>query len=346
MSFGKFAKERIKRLGKNQKDLARELDVSPAYISQIINGKKNPPDLGRPKYRVHLEKWSRFLEAPPQTILELVRYELHSVPLKPPAKFPGMRDWLVKRLSPRSVGLAEEIRSIAFHPAENRAIHALIQIYLMLQEDENELRGNASTRFREFSVRAQAQAGFVEQDLLTFCRDRALTWTWDPDSSDVHIVTDDPDIRGAMDRLENVLSHRPGPYRRTVPIVGHVSAGAGFGYTDGGYTAGDGFEQVDIPPGVEASLAEVMYCVRVRGDSLREFFGDGTLLFVKPESWEQIRDGDLVIFKDRKDRKAFVKKVEFAGANLILKSMNPLYKNQVLKRSDLALLERVMAIVL
>jgi hypothetical protein len=40
-----------------------------------------------------------------------------------------------------------------------------------------------------------------------------------------------------------------------------------------------------------------------------------------------------------------VKKVEFAGDNLILKSMNPLYKHRVLTRSDLLLLERVMAIV-
>ncbi len=131
-----------------------------------------------------------------------------------------------------------------------------------------------------------------------------------------------------------------------MPVVGHVSAGEGFGFTDGGYTAGEGFEQVDIPPGVDPQLVQSLYCVRVRGDSLREFFGDGTLLFIKPESWEEIKDGDLVIFKDRNGSKAYVKKVEFSGENLILKSMNPLYKHMVLSRSDLMLLERVLAIKL
>jgi phage repressor protein C with HTH and peptisase S24 domain len=53
-----------------------------------------------------------------------------------------------------------------------------------------------------------------------------------------------------------------------------------------------------------------------------------------------------VIFKDKNGNKAFVKKVEFSGDNLILKSMNPLYKHMVLSRSDIVLLERVMSILL
>jgi len=40
-----------------------------------------------------------------------------------------------------------------------------------------------------------------------------------------------------------------------------------------------------------------------------------------------------------------VKKVEFSGESLILKSMNPLYRNIVLRRKDLMLLERVAAVV-
>lgn len=52
-----------------------------------------------------------------------------------------------------------------------------------------------------------------------------------------------------------------------------------------------------------------------------------------------------MIFKDLKSGLAFVKKVEFAGDSLILKSMNPMYKNMVVKKSDLLLLERVAALV-
>jgi phage repressor protein C with HTH and peptisase S24 domain len=129
-------------------------------------------------------------------------------------------------------------------------------------------------------------------------------------------------------------------------MVGHVSAGSGFEYTDGGYPPGEGFEQVELPPGVNPALADRLYCVRIRGDSLREFISEGALLFIKPESWEEIRDGDLVIFKDRLEKRAFVKKVEFSGESLILKSMNSQYRNIVCTRSELCLLERVISIML
>jgi SOS-response transcriptional repressor LexA len=69
------------------------------------------------------------------------------------------------------------------------------------------------------------------------------------------------------------------------------------------------------------------------------------LLFIKPESWEEIKDGDLVIFKDRDDGKAFVKKVEFAGDNLILRSLNERYRNLVLAKDALMLLEKVRSVV-
>ena len=41
-TFGRYVKDKIARLGKSQKDLAAELGVSPAYISQIFTGKKKP----------------------------------------------------------------------------------------------------------------------------------------------------------------------------------------------------------------------------------------------------------------------------------------------------------------
>ncbi len=187
----------------------------------------------------------------------------------------------------------------------------------------------------------------MEGDLVEFYRERSFTWSWDSDTGDIAFIPESPEIRAAMERVRAILDKSsPLTRRLTLPVVGHVSAGEGFEYTDGGFSAGEGFDQVEIPPGVDPSLARMLYCVKIRGDSLREFLCDGALLFIKPESWEEIKDGDLVIFKDRRDRRAFVKKVEFAGDNLILKSMNPLYKNMVMHRSDLMLLERVTAIVL
>jgi SOS-response transcriptional repressor LexA/transcriptional regulator with XRE-family HTH domain len=346
-TFGKFAKERMKRLGKSQKDLARELNVSPAYISQVLSGKKKPPDLGRPKCHPQLCTWSEFLDAPEEEILDMVRFDLHRVPPRPAARFPLMRELLLKRVASRTDNLRGEMQSLPLHPAEQLAIRSLVRMYLVLQEDWQEGRAYGPERFKDFCQSVQSNREFVENDLVEFFQDRQFTWTWDPDTGDMTLVPESREIRAAKKRVNDFLNNSPDVARSlTVPVVGHVSAGEGFAYTDGGFGAGEGFDQVDMPPGVDPALARVMYCVRIRGDSLREFLSDGALLFIKPESWEEIKDGDLVIFKDRKFQRAFVKKVEFAGDSLILKSMNPLYKNMVMHRHDLMLLERVTAIVL
>jgi SOS-response transcriptional repressor LexA/transcriptional regulator with XRE-family HTH domain len=345
--FGNFVREKMKVLGKNQKDLAAELAVSPAYISQILSGKKNPPDLGRPRGRILLKKWSRYLQASEQDLLDMIRFDLYSVPLRPGARFPRMRELLCTHVHTKSGTVREEIRSMQLHPAENLAIGTMVEIYVVLQQEVRQGRAYGPERFKDFCRTVRSNREFVDRDLVDFFGDHSFTWRWDPDAARIAFIFASPEIRSAMERARQILSREgltdPNP---TIPVVGHVSAGEGFEYTDGGFAAGEGFDQVDLPPGVPPSLARSLYCVKVRGDSLREFFGDGALLFIKPESWEEIRDGDLVIFKDRRNRKAFVKKVEFAGDSLILKSMNSLYKNMVLKKSDLALLERVTAIVL
>jgi phage repressor protein C with HTH and peptisase S24 domain/transcriptional regulator with XRE-family HTH domain len=344
-TFGEYAKLRIRQLGKSQKALAAELGVSPAYVSQIINKKKNPPDLSRTKYRAALRTWCKFLESPENDILDMVRFELHRVPPPPNPRFRTMRDLLIASVRTQQKDLVEEMRAMPLHPAENRAIQALVQIYLVSQEQDGENRAYGATRFRNLCVRAKADKKFVEEELTTFFQAHPFSWTWDAEADDVRVFSESNQIRKAVEQVRSILDGTPGvTYARTVPVVGHVSAGRGFEYTDGGFAVGEGFDQVEIPPGVDPGLAQTLYCVKVRGDSLREFFGDGTLLFIKPESWEEIRDGDLVIFKDRKGGRAFVKKVEFAGDSLILKSMNPLYKNIVLNKIDLLLLERVIAL--
>jgi phage repressor protein C with HTH and peptisase S24 domain/transcriptional regulator with XRE-family HTH domain len=347
MTFGKYAKERVRKLGKSQKALAEQLRVSPAYISQIFTGKKNPPDLGRPKNRGQLRTWALFLETPEEGLLDLIRHELHRIPLRPRPRYPAMRELLLGCLEAGRSSLADEIGSMEFHPAESRALQSMVQIYLVLHEDFHDGRAYAATRFKDFCRSAVANREFVETTLAGFFKSERFTWRWDPQTNEILFQTESRDITDALEKVESIYGNAAGrSFGGTVPVVGHVSAGEGFEYTDGGYYAGEGFDQVSLPPGIDPSLAERLYCVKVRGDSLREFFCDGALLFIKPESWEEIKDGDLVIFRDSHAHKAFVKKVEFAGDNLILKSMNAMYKNIVVAKMDLLVLERVMAIVL
>jgi len=346
-SFAKYARDRLKILEKSQKTLAEELSVSPAYISQIFTGKKNPPDLSKPRNKPQLKVWSACLGVSEEDLLEIVRFELHRVPFRPEARFLKMREILLKTLEQRVKKVAEEIRAMELHPAESRIIQQLVQIYMSLGEECDEVRAYGAVRFKDFCLRASANREFIENTVAEFFSRHEFSWTWDAVSNEVSINSGSSEIQDGIARVRRVLSGAPDrDDRGSVPVVGHVSAGEGFEYTDGGFHAGEGFEQVPLPPGLDPNLGRVLYCVRVRGNSLKEFFGDGALLFIKPESWEEVKDGDLVIFKDRTDGKAFVKKVEFAGDSLILKSMNPLYSNMVLRRSEVMLLERVMAIVL
>lgn len=279
-------------------------------------------------------------------MVDLIRHELHRVPLRPEPRFPRMRELLVARLGPKHEGLNDEIRAFELHPAENRAIEAMAQIYLILHDNCFEPRAHAIARFKELSSRVKADKDFVEKELADFFSDQPFTWNWDFELNSVRLDTGSGELLDAQEKVRILLAVGDGKtVGGTVPVVGHVSAGEGFEFTDGGFHAGEGFEQVSLPPGVDPALAAELYCVKVRGNSLKEFFGEGTLLFIKPESWEEIKDGDLVIFKDRDYARAFVKKIEFAGDSLILKPMNALYKNMVVKRTDLMLLERVVALI-
>ena len=345
--FSEFARSRLRSKGFSQKLLAERLGVSPAYVSQILCGKKNPPDLGKERNRWQLAIWAECIDATEEEILDVIRFELHRVPPRPHARFPNMRRILLARLKEDRTGLADDINALEFHPTENLAIQGVTQLCLIVHEPSEQITGYDSVRFKDVCRRVASTREFVEGQLVEFVEESSLLWTWDSHGHEVRFLSDAAEIHEAIQRTAELLGQKPNlSYPPTVPVVGHVSAGEGFEYTDGGFPVGEGFEQVELPPGIAPSLADRFYCVRVRGNSLREFFGDGTLLFIKPESWEEVKDGDLVIFKDRQDGRAFVKKVEFAGDNVILKPMNPMYNNIVLRRSDLMLLERVAAIIL
>ena len=44
LPFGEFVKQRRESLGKTQKGFATEVEISPAYLSDIENGNRRAPD--------------------------------------------------------------------------------------------------------------------------------------------------------------------------------------------------------------------------------------------------------------------------------------------------------------
>ena len=344
-TFGKYARERLRELGKSQKSLAEELGVSPAYISQIFSGKKSPPDLGRPRNRVQLRLWSTCLQTPEEDLLEVVRFELHRLPPRPDPRFRNMRDLLIRTLAPAEKPLIDEIRSLELHPAESRAIRALARIFLALGRQKGEVQESMTAAAHSPDWQALRDRDFVEETLVGFFEKHSFMWTWDPLGNDVHLESRSAPIFKAMARLEkSACTNRGLRQSPVVPVVGKVSAGEGFDHPSAIHSRNRFEDLVVLPAGTDPGLAQALYCVRVRDDSLRELFGEGALLFVKADSSAEIKDGDVVIFRDENEGKGYVKKVEFTGDLLILKARNPLYRDIVLRYSDMRLLERVISV--
>lgn len=345
-SFSFVVRKTIKRLGKSQLALAKALDVSPAYISQVFSGKKNPPDLGRPRNRKTLRIWSEFLEIDENELVDLVRHDLHKAPLPPSPKFPKMRTFMIKRLHAGQVDLIREIRLLPLHPAEQGLIRTLAKIYL-INRNRLDLRSASSLpNFEGFAKRMCGRVSFVDRELLGHFASIEFTWSWQDERDKVNLHSDSEEIKNGLNLLAG-LRHEcfRGKRGKGVPLVGYVSVGEGFEYSENGYSSDRGFEIAPMPPGVDSSFLSRLYCVKIKGNSFAEFLGDGALLFVKQHSWDEIIDGDLVIQKDVVSKRAFLRKIEFSDDNLILKSMSPLHRNVVKKKSELILFERVLAVV-
>ncbi len=127
-----------------------------------------------------------------------------------------------------------------------------------------------------------------------------------------------------------------------IPVISYVSAGKSFQWTDQGYTSGDGFDFIDLPPGAKYSPG--LYAVRVKGDSMRPLYKDGATFIVKPESREEITHEDIVVWKDE-DYNAWVKMVLFHENQIIFRSLNSQYPDIVKKSDEIILMDKVIATV-
>lgn len=80
---------------------------------------------------------------------------------------------------------------------------------------------------------------------------------------------------------------------RLVPLLGLAQAGAGGFFDDGGFPAGQGWEEIAFPGPTDDSA----YALEVAGDSMLPLYRDGDVLIVEPGG--QVRRGDRVVVKTR-----------------------------------------------
>jgi phage repressor protein C with HTH and peptisase S24 domain len=140
----------------------------------------------------------------------------------------------------------------------------------------------------------------------------------------------------SLDEFMSVVMRRGAAPAHTIPLIGFAQAGSGGFFDDGGFPAGEGWDEVAFP-GVSDEKA---YALEIAGDSMLPLYRDGDTIIVSPTA--AVRRGDRVVVKTT-EGEVLAKQLKRETAKTIeLASLNPEHTDRVLPRSDIAFMARVI----
>jgi phage repressor protein C with HTH and peptisase S24 domain len=123
---------------------------------------------------------------------------------------------------------------------------------------------------------------------------------------------------------------------RAVPLLGFAEAGAGGYFDDGGFPAGEGWDEIPFP----AVADEHAYALEVSGQSMEPAYRDGDVILVSPSA--PIRRGDRVVVRT-KEGEVLVKELKRRTAKSIeLKSLNAQHPDRTLATTDVLWIARIL----
>jgi len=123
---------------------------------------------------------------------------------------------------------------------------------------------------------------------------------------------------------------------RQVPLLGFAQAGVGGFFEDGGYPAGSGWDEIDLP----ALEEDGSYALEVQGDSMLPLYRDGDIIIVSPA--ERIRKGDRIVVKTR-DGEVMAKILKRRTASQVeLMSLNRDHEDRVLALDQIDWMARIV----
>ncbi|MYZ49617.1 helix-turn-helix transcriptional regulator [Rhizobiales bacterium L72] len=129
---------------------------------------------------------------------------------------------------------------------------------------------------------------------------------------------------------------RPPPEARPLPLLGFARAGAGGFFDDGGYPAGQGWDEVPFP----AVRDESAYALSVTGDSMLPVYRDGDTIIVSPTA--EIRSGDRVVVRTA-EGEVMAKVLKRKTTRVIeLESLNPEHPSRTVPLRDVAWIARIL----
>lgn len=124
-----------------------------------------------------------------------------------------------------------------------------------------------------------------------------------------------------------------------IPVVSYVSAGeTAIAYGDSGYPVGQGMDYIARPEGIKDPHA---YGLIIRGNSMAPILPNGTLVVAVTNI--QAKQGDVVICRERKEGKVYIKLLKRLDDVVVLESTNPqAHDPLIFKTEDVLLLHKVL----
>ena len=121
-----------------------------------------------------------------------------------------------------------------------------------------------------------------------------------------------------------------------VPLLGFAQAGAGGFFDQGGFPAGDGWDEIAFP----SLNDEHAYALEISGRSMEPAYRDGDIIVVSPAA--PVRRGDRVVVRTR-DGEVTAKELKRKTAKSIeLKSLNAAHEDRILPLSDVLWMARIV----
>jgi phage repressor protein C with HTH and peptisase S24 domain len=124
--------------------------------------------------------------------------------------------------------------------------------------------------------------------------------------------------------------------RTKIPLIGLAQAGGSGFFDDGGYPAGAGWDEVDLPQTGDSHA----YALSIAGDSMEPVYREGDTVIVSPAA--PVRVGDRVVAR-AVDGAVMAKLLTRRTATRIeLRSLNPEYPNLSFAASEIVWLHRII----
>jgi phage repressor protein C with HTH and peptisase S24 domain len=140
----------------------------------------------------------------------------------------------------------------------------------------------------------------------------------------------------SFDTFVTLIDAGAGGGARPVPLLGFAEAGAGGYFDDGGFPAGEGWDEIAFP----AVTDEHAYALEVSGQSMEPAYRDGDVILVSPSA--PIRRGDRVVVRT-KDGEVLAKELKRRTAKTIeLKSLNAQHPDRTLAMIDVLWIARIL----